>query len=147
MLFWDQHKTITDYYELLSEEVCDKYGLTQMEYDILLFLHSDPRHNTAADIVAVRKSTKSHVSISLKSLESKGLISRKQDESNKKRIEIFLTSRAEPIIAEGLQTQKQFAEDVLKGLSEEERAACIRAFRKIHQNADECLKKHKGAKL
>ena len=55
--------------------------------------------------------------------------------------------RAEPIIAEGLQTQKQFAEDVLKGLSEEERAGCIRAFRKIHQNADECLKKHKGAKL
>ena len=87
MLFWDQHKTLTDYYELLSEEVCDKYALTQMEYDILLFLHSDPRHNTAADIVAVRKSTKSHVSISLKSLESKGLISRKQDENNKKRIE------------------------------------------------------------
>lgn len=147
MLFWDQHKTITDYYELLSEEVCDKYGLTQMEYDILLFLHSDPRHNTAADIVAVRKSTKSHVSISLKSLESKGLISRKQDESNKKRIEIYLTHSAEPIIAEGLQTQKQFAGDVLKGLSEEERTVCIRAFRKIHHNADECLKKHKGAKL
>ena len=131
MLFWDQHKTITDYYELLSEEVCDKYGLTQMEYDILLFLHSDPRHNTAADIVAVRKSTKSHVSI----------------ENNKKRVEIFLTHRAEPIIAEGLQTQKQFAADVLKGLSEEERAGCIRVFRKIHQNADECLKKHRGAKL
>ena len=34
MYFWDKHKTITGYYELLSGEVCDRYGLTQMEYDI-----------------------------------------------------------------------------------------------------------------
>ena len=33
MYFWDKHKTITSYYELLSGEVCDRYGLTQMEYD------------------------------------------------------------------------------------------------------------------
>lgn len=39
MYFWDKHKTITTYYELLSGEVCDRYGLTQMEYDILMFLH------------------------------------------------------------------------------------------------------------
>ena len=30
MYFWDKHKTITSYYELLSGEVCDRYGLTQM---------------------------------------------------------------------------------------------------------------------
>ena len=147
MHFWDEHKTITRYYEMKVSGVCEKYRLRQLEYDIIMFIYNNPEYNTAADIVAVRKSTKSHVSISLKSLESKGLISRKQDESNKKRIEIFLTPTAEPIIAEGLQTQKQFAEDVLQGLSEEERAACIRAFRKIHHNADECLKQHKGAKL
>ena len=34
MYFWDKHKTITSYYELLSGEVCDRYELTQMEYDI-----------------------------------------------------------------------------------------------------------------
>ena len=48
MYFWDKHKTITSYYELLSGEVCDRYGLTQMEYDILMFLHNNPHHNTAA---------------------------------------------------------------------------------------------------
>ena len=42
MYFWDKHKTITTYYELLSGEVCDRYGLTQMEYDILMFLHNNP---------------------------------------------------------------------------------------------------------
>ena len=50
MYFWDKHKTITSYYELLSGEVCDRYELTQMEYDILMFLHNNPQHNTAADI-------------------------------------------------------------------------------------------------
>ena len=39
MYFWDKHKTIISYYELLSGEVCDRYGLTQIEYDILMFLH------------------------------------------------------------------------------------------------------------
>ena len=71
MYFWDQHKTITNYYELLSSGICDRYGLTQMEYDILMFLHNNPQFNTAAEIVKVRKSTKSHVSTSLKSLEYK----------------------------------------------------------------------------
>ena len=72
MHFWDQHKTITSYYELLAREVCDTYQLTQMEYDILMFLHSNQQYNTAADIVKIRKSTKSHVSASLKDLEKKG---------------------------------------------------------------------------
>ena len=54
MYFWDKHKTITSYYELLSGEVCDRYGLTQMEYDILMFLHNNPQQNTAAEIVKIR---------------------------------------------------------------------------------------------
>ena len=61
MHFWDRHKTITGYYESLTSSICDKYDLTQMEYDILMFLHGNPEFNTAADIVKVRKSTKSHV--------------------------------------------------------------------------------------
>ena len=61
MHFWDMHKTITCYYEKLTKSVCDQYELTQMEYDILMFLYNNPQYRTAADIVKVRKSTKSHV--------------------------------------------------------------------------------------
>ena len=57
-----------------------------MEYDILMFLHNNPQHNTAADIVKIRKSTKSHVSTSLKNLENKGLVERIQSKDNKKHI-------------------------------------------------------------
>ena len=78
MYFWDKHKTITSYYELLSGKVCDQYELTQMEYDIIMFLHNNPHHNTAAEIVRIRKSTKSHVSSSIEKIGKQGsLIKRK----------------------------------------------------------------------
>ena len=140
MYFWDKHKTITSYYELLSGRVCDQYGLTQMEYDILMFLHNNPQHNTAAEIVKVRKSTKSHVSISLKNLESKGLVERMQSETNKKHIEIVLLDKAELIVEAGINAQKEFAQDVLSGLTEEEKRMCINVFNKICNNAEEHLK-------
>ena len=80
MDFWDQHKTITCFYEKAGEEVCKKYDISQMEYDILMFIDANPQYATAADIVRVRKSAKSHVSTSLKRLEEKGYIERKADE-------------------------------------------------------------------
>ena len=128
---------------MLARTVCENYGLTQMEYDILMFIHNNPRHNTAADIVKIRKSTKSHVSVSLKSLERKGLIRRVQSASNKKRIEITLTERSAPIIDAGTQVQAQFSKDVLSGLTQEEKDICISIFCRIHDNADECMRKYK----
>lgn len=143
MYFWDKHKTITSYYELLSGEVCDRYGLTQMEYDILMFLHNNPQQNTAAEIVKIRKSTKSHVSTSLKKLENKGLVEKIQSENNKKHIEIVLLDKAKLIVEAGTNVQKQFAQTVLSGLTVEEKQMCIRIFDKICNNAEECLRKHK----
>ena len=137
MYFWDKHKTITSYYELLSGKVCDQYELTQMEYDILMFLHNNPQLNTAAEIVKIRKSTKSHVSTSLKKLENRGFVKRIQSEDNKKHIEIVLLDRAALIVEAGLNAQKQFAQDVLSGLTKEERHMCIKVFDKICNNAEE----------
>ena len=136
MFFWDQHKTITSCYELFTRKVCDRYQLTQMEYDILMFLHNNPQQNTAAEIVKIRKSTKSHVSTSLKKLENKGLVEKIQSENNKKHIEIILLDKAELIIEAGHNAQKQFAKNVLSGLTEEKQV-CINIFDKICNNAEE----------
>ena len=136
MFFWDQHKTITSCYELFTRKVCDRYQLTQMEYDILMFLHNNPQLNTAAEIVKIRKSTKSHVSTSLKKLENRGFVKRIQSEDNKKHIEIVLLDRAALIVEAGLNAQKQFAKNVLSGLTEEKQV-CINIFDKICNNAEE----------
>ena len=140
MFFWDQHKTITSCYEMLTRKVCEKYQLTQMEYNILIFLHNNPQHNTAAEIVKIRKSTKSHVSSSLKNLENRGLVERIQSVDNKKHIEIVLLEKAVPIIEDGIKVQKEFAKTLLQGLSEEEKRICVEVFNKICKNADEYLK-------
>lgn len=146
MFFWDKHKTITTCYELLSSKVCDEYGLTQMQYDILMFLYNNPQHNTAADIVKIRKSTKSHVSTSLKGLEDRELIKRLQSVENKKHIEIVLLENAMPIIEAGIKAQKDFASNVLSGLTNEEKRICMSVFDKICRNADEYLKNYSKIK-
>ena len=134
MNFWDHHKAITCYYELLMSSVCQKYQLRQIEYDILMFLYHKPKYQTAADIVRVRNST------SLKVLEERGLIEKKVADGNKKHIDVYLSASAQPIIAEGLEAQRQFARDMFQGFSEPQIAACKQAFQKICDNAEECLK-------
>ena len=143
MFFWDQHKTITSCYELFTRKVCDRYQLTQMEYDILMFLHNNPQYNTAAEIVKIRKSTKSHVSTSLRMLEEKGLIEKRQSEDNKKYVAIILLDKAKTIVNEGIAVQKQFARDILDGLSDEEMDKCKAVFEKIYENAEKRLKQFK----
>ena len=90
--------------------ICNKYELTQMECDILMFLHSNPECNTAASLVRICKYTKSHVSTSLKQLEQRGLVERQQSATNKKHIELHLTADAQPILADGIAIQKEFEE-------------------------------------
>ena len=58
--------------------VCKKYGLTYMEFGVLMFLYNNPQYNTAAQIVSVRHIPKSHVSISVKSLMGKGAAARRK---------------------------------------------------------------------
>ena len=144
MFFWDQHKTITSCYEMLTRKVCEKYQLTQMEYDILIFLHNNPQHNTAAEIVKIRKSTKSHVSSSLKNLENRGLVERIQSVDNKKHIEIVLLEKAVPIIEDGIKVQKEFAKTLLQGLTDEEKRICVEVFNKVCENANEYLKTNRA---
>lgn len=139
MNFWDQHKTITCYYGMLTKSVCDKFNLTQMEYAILMFLNNNPQYNTAADIVRERKATKSHVSAALKLLEDNGLVMKKQSADNKKRIEIVLLESAQEIVQEGLSVQKEFIENMFQGLTEEEMAIWKNIFVKMCNNAEKCL--------
>ena len=55
-------------YERTVMPVCRKFGLTYMEFTVLMFLQNNPQYDTAAQIVKIRRLTKSHVSVTLKSL-------------------------------------------------------------------------------
>ena len=140
MNFMDKHKTIICYYAQLTKFICEKFSLTQMEYDILMFLHNHPQFNTAADIVRIRKATKSHVSTTLKTLEDNGLVRKIQSPDNKKRIEIELLEPAKKVIQEGLNVKTEFVNNLFQGLTEEEMRMWQSIFVKVCNNAEKCLK-------
>lgn len=125
--------------------VCEKYQLRQLEYDILMFIYNNPEYNTAADIVRIRKSTKSHVSISLKVLEDRGFIERRVDKDNKKHVTIHLLQLANEVIEDGKWAQKEFAQDMFEGLSEEEIKVFMNIFQKVYENAERMISNEKNA--
>lgn len=54
-----------------------------------------------------------------------------------------MLDKAEVIVEAGINAQKQFAQNVLKGLTEEEKYMCIKVFNKICNNAEKRLKEYK----
>lgn len=146
MHFWDQHKPVMAYYESLTKAVWEKYHLRQMDYDNLMFLYNNPQYKTAADIVRLRRSTKSHVSTSLKALEAQGFIEKKPRFGNKKTVEIFLLAPAQDLVREGLQVQRQFMASLLEGLTPEEIKTFQEVFSKVCANAQRHLQDEKRGK-
>ena len=75
-------------------------------------------------------------------MENKGLVERIQSKDNKKHIEIVMLDKAELIVEAGINAQKQFAQNVLSGLTEEQKLMCINVFDKICNNAEEHLREY-----
>lgn len=139
--FWERHKTISCYYAALTRAACAGTGLTQMEYDIIMFLHYHPQLNTAADMVKIRKATKSHVSTALKTLEDRGFIEKRQCENNKRCNEIFLLAPAQEIVAAGMQLHHDFMHQLLEGIDRKDLDVFLNVFEKICANAEKGLMK------
>ena len=135
MYFWDKHKTIISYYELLSGAVCDRYELTQMEYDILMFLHNNPQNNTAAEIVKIRKSTKSHVSTSLKKLEKGGYIQKTQQEQDSRVRFVELTEKGRGVVEESKEIFHQMDAKLLEGFDKEQLEVLQSLLGQMYRNA------------
>lgn len=138
--FWDKHKTITRYYETLARAVCERWRLTQMEYDVIMFLHAHPQLNTAADMVRERKLAKSHVSAALAALEKRGYVAKKRTATNKRVVELFLQDNANDVVHAGMQAHRQFVRTMIHGISKDDFAAFQRVFDAMCANAERGLR-------
>lgn len=114
--------------------VCKAYGLTQMELTILLFLANNPDCNTASQIVKCRNLTKSHVSISVKSLQEKGLLSCFYETGDRKTVRLRLSGETAGIVADGRAAQEAFGRALLRGFSQEETALLQSFLERIRKN-------------
>lgn len=124
-------------YAAMLEPVCRQHDLTRNELDILLFLANNPAYDRAADIVAVRRIAKSHVSLSVGNLEKRGLLLRVFEENDRRTAHLQLTEAAWPIVRAGQHLQKIFFAGMFAGLNREELEQWGMVLEKIYRNMEE----------
>ena len=120
-------------YDKVSLPVRDKFGLTFMEFTVIMFLANNREYKKASDIVEVLGIAKSHVSMTILSLEEKGLLDRTVDPCDK-RSSILELKNTEAIVEEGRKAQNRFMEILLDGLDEKELMDTKKSFEKIEEN-------------
>ena len=120
-------------YDKVSLPVRDKFGLTCMEFIVIMFLANNREYKKASDIVEVLGIAKSHVSMTILSLEERGLLERTMDPCDK-RSSILKLKNTEAIVEEGRKVQNRFMEILLDGLDEKELMDTKKSFEKIEEN-------------
>ena len=120
-------------YDKVSLPVRDKFGLTFMEFIVIMFLANNREYKKASDIVEVLGIAKSHVSMTILSLEERGLLERTMDPCDK-RSSILELKNTEAIVEEGRKVQNRFMEILLDGLDEKELMDTKKSFEKIEEN-------------
>ena len=120
-------------YDKVSLPVRDKFGLTFMEFTVIMFLANNREYKKASDIVEVLGIAKSHVSMTILSLEERGLLERTMDPCDK-RSSILKLKNTEAIVEEGRKVQNRFMEILLDGLDEKELMDTKKSFEKIEEN-------------
>ena len=126
-------------YEKVTLPVREKYGLSYMEFVVLLFVANNSEYKKASDIVEILGIAKSHVSETVNTLEEKGLIERKRDTQDKRSSILEVMERAKDIIEEGRRAQKEYHDLVFGSLSDDELKELGRLQKIIEKNIKENL--------
>ena len=134
--YFDVTAVAKKHYAKLLEPVCKEWNLTRNELDILLFLYNNPEYDRAADIVSHRGIAKSHVSMSVASLEEKGLLLRRFDENDRRTAHLELTDAGRVIAAQAKEKQVQFFSLLFQGISKEEFDLWKKIHHQIHKNIE-----------
>ncbi len=121
-------------YARLMEPLCKKWELTRNELDVMLFLANNPAYDRAVDIVNNRGLSKSHVSLSINSLESRGLLRREEDPNDRRTVHLKLTEAAKPITEAGQMAQRRFFSYLHQDVSREQIELMIDFARKVNEN-------------
>ncbi|MDE6053723.1 MAG: MarR family transcriptional regulator, partial [Lachnospiraceae bacterium] len=117
---WEHQNAIKTLYAKCVGAVCEKYQISRMELDILLFLANNPRYDTATDIVEIRYLSKSQVSGAIKLLEERNWIEKIYTGDNRKTAHLKICEGASAVVADGKGAQEEFLAVMLQGFTQEE---------------------------
>ena len=138
----EQLSLIVNSYAMEKKTVMEKYGMTSIEVDVMLFLANNPQFDTAAEIVSIRKIAKSHVSLAVSGLTERGYLEKSRDCRDRKKSHLIITEKASSMVKDAQKFQSEFREQMLAGFSKEERTLLQDFTRRISRNLlDLSLKK------
>ena len=121
-------------YDTMLKPVCQRWGLAPLEATIVSFLYNNPGRDTAADIVEYRMLSKGNVSTAVESLMRKGLLQRRQDQGDRRRIHLSLTPRATPITQEVEAVREAFRRQLFRGFTQQEQELFAQFQQRLAEN-------------
>ena len=123
-------------YSRLLDPICQEWKLTRNELDVLLFLYNNPESDRAADIVSRRGMAKSHVSLSVSTLEEKGMLERQFLETDRRTAHLKIIGQGLTIAAEAREKQREYFEQMYTGLTDEEMVIWKKITRVVCENIE-----------
>lgn len=113
-------RQIIKFFEFSLQNIRKKYNLTKIEMDIISFLFNNPSYDTASDIVELRMLQKGNVSQAVDLLIKKGLLVKKIDTFDKRKIHLVLTENSNNITEEISNAKLKFKQQIFKNFTTEE---------------------------
>ncbi len=125
-------------YVSACREVCEKYGITQTEFDILEFLGKHYGPDTANEISKWKLIKKANVSTSVERLIEKGYLRRRPDRLDRRYIHLELTDEAACTVNDIKNTEKEFYDSLLSALTMDELELYKKLTRKLIHSMKLC---------
>lgn len=136
----DFAQKLSQVYSSACKPLCVSLGLPQTAFDILLFLANNPRYTTARDITEVRKIKANLVSVNVSRLVADGYLTRNAVTGDRRKVQLLLTEKAQPVIQQGQALQHHFFTSLFFGMDEITRSSFFHALTILDQNLDDFLK-------
>ena len=110
-------------YTIATEQIaplCQKYGINQTCFNVLMFFANNPEYNTARDVCCVRGIKSGLASVAIETLIDRGFLSSREDAKDRRIKRLEVTSAASGLVEEGRALQRRIAELVTAGIPKEE---------------------------
>lgn len=136
----DFAQKLSQAYSSACKPLCVSLALPQTAFDILLFLANNPRYTTARDITEVRKIKANLVSVNVSRLVEDGYLTRNAVTGDRRKVQLLLTEKAQPVVQQGQALQQRFFTDLFSGMDEDTRKSFFHALSIMNQNLDHLVK-------
>lgn len=120
--------------EMAYDELLQKFELTLLELQVILFLSEHEHSDRPVDILHTRHIAKSHLSRSIDELIQRGFLEKRVDKQDKRYIHLQLTPVTQNLVKTAHEQQRQLIKTIFAGVTMEEREILQQTSAKIVRN-------------